>query len=234
MTTPNMPEMDTTMPPAKSSMTSVIFRVIVVIAMWVGGFIAMQYMPERIPTHWGIDGQPNSWSPRFPGAFIGPIVATIFLILFPLLQRIDPKQKNYANFQKAWEGIQTLLVLFFAYIQIITYIATLRPVSNNFIGQSIMAGIGVLFIIMGNYMGKVRQNWFVGVRTPWALEDPTVWQKSQRVGGWAFVLGGIIILISTFVAPTNFWVMIGVILLISLVPTVYSYVLAKKMGVLKK
>ena len=233
MTTPNMPETDITSDP-KKTYTAAIIRWVVVAGMILAGIIVYPHLPDRIPTHWGIHGEVNGWSNRWPGAFIAPIMGIIFLILFPFLQRIDPKRRNYGNFQQAWEGIQTLLVLFFAYIQGVTYVATLRQVDSNFVGQSIMVGIGILFIVLGNYMGKVRQNWFVGIRTPWALEDPVVWQKTQRIGGWAFVIGGIAILLMSLTMPPNPYIFMGIIAVIALGPIVYSYVIAKKMGVMKK
>jgi len=65
-----------------------------------------------------------------------------------------------------------------------------RALHNDIVGPGVTAGIGILFIILGTSWANSRQNWFVGLRHPWTLEDPEVWQKSQRLAGWMFVLGG--------------------------------------------
>ena len=106
--------------------------------------------------------------------------------------------------------------------------ATLHPEASAMVGRSMIFGIGVLFVILGNFMGKVRQNWFIGLRTPWTLADPEVWQKSQRVGGWAFVLGGLAVITETFFLGDNPWIFFGIILVIAVFPIVYSYVIYKR------
>jgi uncharacterized membrane protein len=89
-------------------------------------------------------------------------------------------------------------------------------------------GVGLLITIMGNYMGKVRQTWIFGIRTPWTLSDEEVWDKTHRFGGWSFFLAGVLMMVLAFWdEPWTFWVGIGGILLGALIPVVYSYVIFK-------
>ena len=85
----------------------------------------------------------------------------------------------------------------------------------------------MLFIILGNYMGKVRQNYFVGLKTPWTLNDPEVWQKSQRLAGWAFVLSGLIFIVESIIWIAVAYAFIGTIALVVIVPIAYSYLISR-------
>jgi uncharacterized membrane protein len=209
----------------KPSRTGIVIIWAIVALMFLAGWIAYPYLPDMVPTHWGFTGEPNAWSPKWPGAFIGPFIALACAILFPLLPRLDPKRKNYPDFQKPWFVIQLSIIGFMAYIEAVTIFVTFFPAHNALVGQAITAGVGLLFIILGNVMGKVRQNWFVGLKTPWTLDDPDVWQKSQRVAGWAFVIAGLAIIVNTLFLRTNPYVFFGAVLLVVLGPIVYSYVI---------
>lgn len=204
--------------------------IIAVIAIIVA-VIAYPFLPDPMPTHWGLEGAPNGWSPKWLGTFLMPGMITLFAILFPVVEWIDPKREQYNLFRKPWAAIQISLAAFFLYMEGLMFYAAVMPVHNDIVGPGVTAGIGILFIILGNFMGKLRQNWFVGLRTPWTLEDPEVWQKSQRLGGWMFVLGGIAILILAFTAGSGlvlFILFMAVALAVSVVPIVYSYLLAAR------
>ncbi len=193
--------------------------------------IVYPHLPDPMPTHWGLEGKPNGWSPRWFGAALIPGMIILFAILFPILERIDPKRNQYALFRKPYAAIQIALAAFFVYIESLMFYAAMVPAHNDIIGPGITVAMGVLFIILGNYMGKIRQNWFIGLRTPWTLEDPEIWNKSQRLAGWMFVLGGIAILITGLTVHSQialFVLMMSTVVLISFVPLIYSYVLAMK------
>jgi len=190
---------------------------------------AYPYLPDTMPTHWGLSGKPDGWSPKSFGAFFVPGMIVLFAVLFPILERIDPKREQYKNFRKPWFAIQISFAAFFLYVEVLTFYAALVPAHNDIVGTGIPAGIGVLFIILGNYLGKIRQNWFIGLRTPWTLEDPEVWNKSQRLAGRMFVLAGILMLVSAFLVRSQvalFTILMVTVVAVSIVPIVYSYVLA--------
>lgn len=188
-------------------------------------------LPETVPTHWGLSGTADGFSPKAFGAFFSPVLALAIAFLFPILQRMDPKRESYASFQGTWTRLQVGIIGFFAYIHVVTVLAGLFPQINTSVPTFITSGMGVLFILIGNSMGKFEQNWFVGLRTPWTLSDPEVWRKSQRLGGLLFVLGGIAILIISLTVRSSiplFITFMTVVLVISIVPVIYSYILSKK------
>ncbi len=205
-----------------------VIRIILVAVMFIVGIVLYPYLPDLIPTHWGFEGQPNQWSPKIWGAWIIPAMSLVFLILFPLLPKLDPKRENYKNFKKSWNLIQTSLVAMMAYMYAVTMYVTFYPEYNNMVGRAVVFGIGILFVILGNVMGKVRQNYFVGLKTPWTLDDPEVWQKSQRFAGWAFVLAGLAFIIEAIVWFAIAYVFIIIMAIMIIVPVVYSYLLSKK------
>jgi uncharacterized membrane protein len=99
---------------------------------------------------------------------------------------------------------------------------------NVHINEMIFAGVGLLFIVLGNYMGKVRKNFFIGIRTPWTLASDEVWSRTHRLGGRVFVLIGFFMFLNAFVRfPAQ--LLIWSIVVVALVPVVYSYVLYRKL-----
>jgi uncharacterized membrane protein len=215
-----------TSPPNK--VKGIVWPLWTVVAIMAAASIAMfRYLPDPMPTHWGFSGEPDAWGSKW-NVFLIPGMAALLTILFSVFERIDPKRINYRSFQKAWLAIRFIIIAFLAYIQAITMFVSIRPEYNGRVGDFVTAGVGVLFIVMGNYMGKIRQNWFVGMRTPWTLEDPEVWQKSQRLGGWAFVIAGIVVLVMALTVGTNPWVFFPVIFIAAFTPAIYSYVIHRK------
>lgn len=174
--------------------------------------LAWSYLPERVPTHWGLDGQVDAYSS--PAKLwwlcaIGPLTA----LLFQFLPRLDPKRGNYEKFQGKYEGAALLVQLLMVVMMAVTLSESLWPGRLD-VGRVTCLAVGVMLLIFGNLMGKVKSNWFFGFRTPWALSDPDVWNKTQRLGGWVFFLsGGVLILLALLAPPA---VTLGVFLTVLL------------------
>jgi uncharacterized membrane protein len=93
------------------------------------------------------------------------------------------------------------------------------------VGKLVPAGVGLLFVMLGNYLSRVQPNWFLGIRTPWTLSSDQVWRKTHRIGGAFFVIGGIGMVAAAFVPPAMvFPVLIAIVTLVAVVPVVLSYV----------
>ena len=203
-------------------------RFFIVAAMFIAGIALYQSLPDPMPIHWNFAGQPDDWGSKVWAAWLLPGLALLLTILFPIFAKIDPRHKNYEKFRKTWNGIQTAIVAFFGYMYgVMLYVLTAQA-DGELMGRFMLAGIGLLFVILGNYMGKVRWNYFVGLKTPWALDDPEVWQKSQRFAGWFFVLGGLVFLFEAWWYQA-FGLVFGItITSVVLIPTVYSYWVSRK------
>jgi len=203
-------------------------RFFIVIAMIVAGIALYPSLPETIPTHWGLSGEADAWGPKLLGILIGPVIATFMLLLFPLLSKLDPKKENYEKFKGSWEVLQTALIGFFAYVFALQKYFSLNEQYSYLMGRLIMGGVGALFIVMGNLLGKIKQSFFIGFRTPWTLSDPEVWQKTHRVAGWAMLIGGVAFVLEALVWQFVVPVFVVSIVSIVVIPMVYSYLISKK------
>ncbi len=191
------------------------------------GWFLFDKLPDQMPTHWNIEGQADAYMSKNSAILLFPGITLAIALLFPILSMIDPRKEKYVLFRRPWLILQTVFVLFFAYMYFVSLYIALNP--NVPITPFILGGIGVLFIVIGNYLGKVRQNYFVGIKTPWTLHSEEVWNKTQRIGGWTFLFAGIVILINGFVKWQLAAVMIAVIAVAVVVPIIYSYILYRKL-----
>jgi len=92
------------------------------------------------------------------------------------------------------------------------------------------AMLGVLFMVLGNYMSRIKQSWFVGIKTPWTLSSEKVWDKTHRFGGRMFVILGLVFVINAFVGfITNVAVFLVLLFGLAFSPIVYSYILYRRM-----
>jgi uncharacterized membrane protein len=161
---------------------------------------------------------------KFEGLFVVPIVAAGIYLLLIALPHFDPGRANYASFRSAYAVIRLSILLLMAVIYSCILLATFGY--SNDVGMIVPIGVGILFIVLGNVMPKIRPNWFVGVRTPWTLSSRHSWNKTHRLAGWLFVFMGIVLGACGFVQ--NLWMMgvaVTVILGSVIWMVVYSYVI---------
>jgi uncharacterized membrane protein len=144
---------------------------------------------------------------RFQGTVLFFCTSLGLYLLLWAVPILDPKKKIVAR-QKAYNiirlTVQFLLLLTFSFSMAVALGVSLS------VDRLILAAVSIMFIILGNYMGKIRPNYFMGIRTPWTLEDPVVWQKTHRMGGPIFMLIGLIGFIGCFLGRKNgFFFVIG-------------------------
>lgn len=204
-----------------------ITRILLTLAMAGGVLYFYDSLPDPFPTHFGVTGQPDSWGEKYWAAWLIPGMSLLLTLLFPVLAKIDPRYKNYEKFQGPWEVIQTAIIGFFAYLQAVIIYVTLNPEMQPMMGRFMFVGLGLMFIVLGNVMGKVRWNYFVGLKTPWALNDKEVWQKSQRFGGWAFVIAGLAFLFEAWWYRYLGWFFGLTIGGVVIIPIIYSYLVSR-------
>lgn len=200
-------------------------RVLLVIAMGGIGWYFADKLPDRVPMHWNIAGEADGFGNKTQGLWTIPIMSIGILLLFWVLPMLDPKKDKYKQFQESWEELQTYFMIFMVYTYTIALYAAVAKID---VGAWVMGGIGLLFVLLGNLLGKIRQNYFVGIKVPWTLNNEEVWNKTHRVGGWCFVIAGIMMIINAWAQFMIGWVF-GVAMGICLVvPIVYSYVIYKR------
>jgi len=196
--------------------------ILIILCSFIAGAALYSHMPERVPGHWNFKGEVDRYTSRFGGAFSMPLVTTGIYALMLVLPFIDPRRENYRKFAGAYRVMKFVLVIFMTLIYLITMLSVFGyrvPVD-----RVTMAGISLLFIVLGNYMGQIRHNYFVGIKTPWTLANEQVWQKTHRLGGRLLVAAGLISLVASLFGGVTGWVVMGVALgAATVIPTVYSY-----------
>ncbi|WP_228307539.1 SdpI family protein [Priestia sp. J2] len=189
--------------------------------------IALPHLPATMPIHWGANGEADGFATKINAMIltVGIMVLIYFVIAF--VPRIDPRKENYKYFSKTYNILLNAVLLLFFFVNMSTILQGLGynvPVSYI---APIMAGL--VFIIIGNYLQRVRSNYFMGIRTPWTLSNENVWKKTHRLSGKIFFIGGLLILISAFL-PDGYKsvIMWGSIVLCVAIPYLYSYLAYKK------
>lgn len=190
--------------------------------MWIAAVLVYPHLPERVPIHWNLQGEVDDYGGRLMGAFFPPAIATFVYAVMMLVPKIDPRKRNIDRLGTDYSLLVSAIVLFMALLQGATTAAALGRDVN--VTSVVLLGIGGLWIAIGNYLPRVRQNFTVGIRTPWTLSDENVWRETHRVGGRAMVTGGLVTLVAALLPdPARGLTAIVALLGSALVPVVYSY-----------
>lgn len=207
--------------PIKPTLKTEILPVLLMAVVAFSSFYFYFHSPNIIPTHWNFAGEVDGWGSRNI-AFIIPAVIFGMYFLFLLLPFLDPKKEKYEQFKKSYHIFKNFLILFMALIYFVTSFAGLGY--DLPVGTIIPVMVGILFMILGNYMGKIKMNWFVGIKTPWTLSSEEVWNKTHRFGGKMFILGGILMAVDAFL-PASFRlpIFIFIVILLTFGTMGYSY-----------
>ena len=198
-----------------------VFIIAVVVAVWL-----YPRLPAEVPTHWDLQGRVNGTMSRFWGAAMPALAILGLAVLTWLLPVISPRRFEIKPFSQVFVLVMLAVQAFMLVVGVATLLsAEGYPVAMP---EVAMLGAGALFLILGNYMGKLRKNFFIGIRTPWTLASDAVWERTHRLGGWLFMLAGLVMIVATLLgAPPS--VAIGAIVAAALIPTVYSLVIYKRL-----
>jgi uncharacterized membrane protein len=200
-----------------------IFLLLIGLSPAAGALILYDRLPETMASHFGLNNEVNGTMSK------GMMILILVLLgLVPLVMRlartIDPKKTNYEKFTTAFEVKRfgsTLLLAVVGWVMIIYNLG-----HHVDILRFAMVSLGALFAVMGNYLTQVKINYMFGIRTPWTLGNEEVWRKTHRLGGPLMMIGGVIALITAFINdPVANVIFLLVIVITSLIPVFYSYVL---------
>ena len=188
----------------------------------VAGLVLWNQLPETIATHFNGNNEPDGWSSKAFTVFAIPAIMCALHLFCIVVTMNDPKRRNISD---------KLITLVYWIIPVISIVVMAMTYANALgiginIGTIVNLIMGVLFIVLGNYLPKARQNFTCGVRTPWALSSEENWNRSNRLGGWLFVAVGFLFLINAFVLWT--WAILIAAIIAAIIPAVYSFYLYKK------
>jgi uncharacterized membrane protein len=188
--------------------------------------ILYSQLPDTVPTRFGFDSEVLAEGDKSWAAFLMPVIMLALVGVMGLLKRWSPKRFEVESFNATYSLIGLLTIGFLGFIQGIILWRSLDP--NVEMIRILMSGILVFFIFMGNYMGKVRRNFWMGIRTPWALANEKVWNYTHRLAAWTFVIAGVIGLIAMLLdLPAT--VAFGLLMIAVIIPAVFSFVEYKRL-----
>ncbi len=187
-------------------------------------------LPETVSTHFGIDGKANDWGSKRSlwglVAILTFVTGLVYLLLCNV-HKIDPKKfasTNQDNLQK----IGVALAIFLAGVEI----WIIRSANQQTLGDQpkfLLAAVGLLLAIIGNYMSNIKPNYFAGIRLPWTLENEDNWRKTHHYASRIWFAGGILIAVCSLIFPTvvALFILFSAVAVMTVIPCVYSFKMYK-------
>lgn len=202
---------------------TMILTTIVCLIPVVMGILLYPRLPDTIVTHWDGNGNPNGWSSKFTGAIVFPVGLVLVDLVFPVLLKTDPK---YANMnEKLKHLVYWIIPVVSVFCSGTTLAAALgHQVDILHLGPMFM---GVLFMAIGNYLPKNGQSYTMGIKLPWTLHSEENWNRTHRLAGRVWMLGGLCMVIAGACNLGSAAILTIAVLLVG-IPVVYSYLLYRK------
>lgn len=198
---------------------------IIILLPIVVGVLIWNYLPEQIAAHWSGAGTPDGWTGRSFTIFGIPIILFVVHWICVLFTARDPKNKDQSS--KIFNMVLWLLPITSLLVCGFTYAIALGNDVN--IGMMVRILLGLMFLILGNYMPKCKQNHTIGVKVTWALRNEENWNKTHRFTGRLWVFGGLLLLATIFVSMEKLqYVFLPMIFIMAFAPMIYSYVYYRK------
>lgn len=210
----------------KTIRTGLLWSGFIVALMLVVSVWALGKLPAgaQIPVHFGPDGTPDRYGSRFEGLFLLPLVTIGVALLMAVLPKIEPRRTNFLQSHKAYVAFWLVIMFVLAGVH--------GAAVGNAVGYDInvtiivLTLVGAMFIVIGNFLGKIKSNFTMGVRTPWTLTSNLSWNKTHRLVGKLFVALGVTMVLGGFVAPpiVMVWIVIAGSIGAIAVAAPYSYI----------
>lgn len=196
---------------------------VVILLPCVVGLLMWNQLPEKMPTHWGVDGQIDGWSGKGFAIFGIPLLLLVFQWISIFATRLDKQNQSGSNAK-----VLGIVMCIFPVMSILTSFGMYRAAMGLEFGVDVFIPglIGLMFLVIGNYLPKCRQNSTLGIKLPWTFASEENWNKTHRLGGKVWTVCGLGMIVNVFVGQV--WLMLACIFSAILVPTVYSWLLYRK------
>lgn len=178
------------------------------------------YLPAEIPIHFDVLGNPDNYAPR-GFTFMTAVLPLIIFILLKKVPNLDPKATSYELHKKSYNIFITFLILLLLVLHWVSiYIALGYHLPIQTI---ILTCIGILFVVLGNYMPQIRPNYTYGIKLPWTLADDQNWRATHRVGGYCYIIAGLLFILLGLVPPFLVSFSLFIPFIFIFIPMLYSY-----------
>ncbi len=205
----------------KNKSTLILTSIIILIPILVGLLIWSE-LPDRIPTHWNVDGEIDGWSSKAFTVFALPGILMALHWVCVLASAADPSSKNYHP--KMLRLVLWICPVISLLMGALVYSAALGFDLSVEIIMPLL--VGMMFIIVGNLLPKCRQSYTMGIKLPWTLDNEENWNMTHRFGGKVWVTGGVFTMATAFMS--NFWMLLIILVIMVAAPTLYSYLYYRK------
>ena len=206
----------------KKNLKTLIITSIVILLPILAGVILWNQLPDPMPTHWNAAGEVDGWSSKPFAVFGLPCILLAAQWLCMLGTAADPKKNNHPT--KIIHLVMWIIPILSVLLHAVTYAVAL---GNNVRIEVVMpVFMGLLFAIIGNYLPKCKQNYTIGIKIPWTLDNEENWNRTHRFAGWLWTFCGIVIMLTGFFG--GFWVFMIITLFLVLAPIAYSYMLHRR------
>ena len=202
--------------------TLTLTTLITLLPIFVGLFYWNQ-LPDKMATHFDMTGTPNGWSSKWFAVIGIPVVLAVVNVLCTILTETDPRRHKYP---------EKMMKLVYWICPVVSWICAGLTISYE-LGIEFAAMpkfgslfMGIMFVVIGNYLPKVKQNYYMGIKLPWTYSDEENWNRTHRMAGKLWVVGGIVLLLNFFLDIPS--LTIAVLILMILIPTVYSWAFSRK------
>lgn len=208
------------------SKTVLIVNLILSAALLMAGLLLEPRFPEQMAVHWGADGNVNGYGSHFIGIWLLPLMVAGLTLLLMGLPYIDPKRKNIEQFRPFYNLFIFLFAIYMLYIHVLTLVWNLGYTFN--FNTFIIPSFGFFTILIGQLLRHARQNYFIGIRTPWTLQDERVWNETHRQAGIVFMVSGVITLAGLLLPELAIWLLMIPLFVAAIYSIVLSYFLYRK------
>lgn len=209
-------------------MKSILRKDLPLIAIVLLPFIYLAYiwndLPEKVPMHWNIKGEVDRFGTKYELLLIPILLPLLVYIIFLIIPKIDPK-KRLKEMGGKYQSLKAILTIFMSALSLFIMYAAINDSEHN--PNYIILIIGLLFVFLGNYFKTIKPNYFIGIKTPWTLENETVWKKTHKLAGKMWFVGGLLVVFCSLILAKEkniIWFAV-ITVIITVVPFVYSYLL---------
>ena len=206
----------------KKNLKVLIITSIVILLPVVAGLLLWDQLPAQLPSHWNASGEIDGWSSKPFAVFGLPLILLAAQWLCAVGTASDPKKSNHP--QKVLHMVLWIVPVLSVVLHTITYLTALGVGVKMEVVMSIC--VGIVIVIIGNYLPKCKQNYTIGIKIPWTLNNEENWNKTHRFAGILWVICGLVIMLTGFIGSGLLFLPIS--LLMVLAPVIYSYLLHRK------
>ena len=211
--------------PVKPNLKTELIPASFILVSLITSFYFYALFPEQVATHWNAWGEVDAYSSKVFTAFFFPLFNLAIYLLLLFIPYLDPQKTNYNKFKNIYHIIKTGVIVFMSLLYFI--------IGFNGLGYDLPVniivpiGVGLFFILIGFYLKDIKPNWFLGIRTPWTLSSPYVWQKTHQYGSKVFIISGLTILLAViFPSWLIYFIILFIVLILSTI--IYSYLIYRK------